>query len=91
MFRPSTRCLTQIAYNKEDKEARPRKQHTIPMTLRELSQAMFAFQDSVDSCLRSIETLLLTQQWQVEEILEYTREQGTRKAEHGEGPKQGKR
>ncbi|VFQ69113.1 unnamed protein product [Cuscuta campestris] len=91
MFRPSTRYLTQIAYNKEDKEARPRKQHRIPMTLRELSQAMFAFQDSVDSRLRSMETLLLTQQWQVEEILEYTREQGTKKAEHGAGPKQGKR
>ncbi|VFQ89809.1 unnamed protein product [Cuscuta campestris] len=75
----------------EDKEARPREQHTIPMTLRKLSQAMFAFQDSVDSRLRSMETLLLTQQWQVEEILEYTREQGTKKAEHGAGPKQGKR
>ncbi|VFQ85685.1 unnamed protein product [Cuscuta campestris] len=70
MFRPSTRYLTQIAYNKEDKEARPRKQHRIPMTLRELSQAMFAFQDSMDSRLRSMETLLLTQQWQVEEILD---------------------
>ncbi|VFQ96633.1 unnamed protein product [Cuscuta campestris] len=46
--------------------------------------------DSVDSRLRSMETLLLTQQWQVEEILEYTREQGTKKAEHGAGPKQGK-
>ncbi|VFQ94758.1 unnamed protein product [Cuscuta campestris] len=85
MFRPPTRYLTQIAYNKEDKEARPRKQHTIPMTLHELSQAMFAFQDSVDSRLRSMETLLLVQQWQVEEILEYTREQGTKKAEHGAG------
>ncbi|VFQ74045.1 unnamed protein product [Cuscuta campestris] len=91
IFRPSTRYLAQIAYNKEDKEARPRRQHAIPMTLRELSQAMFAFQDSVDSRLRSMETLLLTQQWQVEEILEYTREQGTKKAEHKEGPKQGKR
>ncbi|VFQ82078.1 unnamed protein product [Cuscuta campestris] len=91
IFRPSIRYLIQIAYNKEDKEARPRKQHRIPMTLRELSQAMFAFQDSVDSRLRSMETLLLTQQWQVEEILEYTREQGTKKAEHGAGPKQGKR
>ncbi|VFQ85126.1 unnamed protein product [Cuscuta campestris] len=69
MFRPSTRYLTQIAYNKEDKEARPRKQHTIPMTLRELSQAMFAFQDSVDSRLRSMETLLLTQQWQKRKYL----------------------
>ncbi|VFQ82835.1 unnamed protein product [Cuscuta campestris] len=88
IFRPSTRYLIQIAYNKE---ARPRKQHRIPMTLRELSQAMFAFQDSVDSHLRSMETLLLTQQWQVEEILEYTREQGTKKAEHGAGPKQEKR
>ncbi|VFQ62914.1 unnamed protein product, partial [Cuscuta campestris] len=91
IFRPSTTYLIQIAYNKEDKEARPRKQHRIPMTLRELSQAMFAFQDSVDSRLRSMETLLVTQQWQVEEILEYTREQGTKKAEHGAGPKQGKR
>ncbi|VFQ86425.1 unnamed protein product [Cuscuta campestris] len=84
-----TRYLAQIAYNKEDKEARPRRQHAIPMTLRELSQAMFAFQDSVDSRLRSMETLLLTQQWQVEEILEYTREQGTKKAEHKEGIKFG--
>ncbi|VFQ96634.1 unnamed protein product [Cuscuta campestris] len=49
MFRPPTQYLAQIVYNKEDKEARPRRQHTIPMTLRELSQAMFAFQDSVDS------------------------------------------
>ncbi|VFQ90474.1 unnamed protein product [Cuscuta campestris] len=85
MFRPPTQYLAQIVYNKEDKEARPRRQHTIPMTLRELSQAMFAFQDSVDSRLRSIETLLLTQQWQVEEILDYVREQGTKKAEHGAG------
>ncbi|VFQ96810.1 unnamed protein product [Cuscuta campestris] len=38
---------------------------------------------SVDSRLRSMETLLLTQQWQVEEILDYVREQGTKKAEHG--------
>ncbi|VFQ94725.1 unnamed protein product [Cuscuta campestris] len=84
MFRPPTQYLAQIVYNKEDKEAHPRKQHTIPMTLRELSQAMFAFQDSVDSRLRSMETLLLTQQWQVEEILDYVREQGTKKAEHGQ-------
>ncbi|VFQ91233.1 unnamed protein product [Cuscuta campestris] len=91
MFRPPTGYLAQIAYNKEDKEARPRRQRTMPMTLRELSQAMFAFQDSVDSRLRSMETVLLTQQWQVEEILEYTWEQGTKKAEHGVGPKQGKR
>ncbi|VFQ89805.1 unnamed protein product [Cuscuta campestris] len=85
------RYLAQIAYNKEDNEARPRRQHTIPMTLRELSQAMFAFQDSVDSRLRSMETLLLTQQWQVEEILDYIREQGAKKTEHEAGPKQGKR
>ncbi|VFQ83129.1 unnamed protein product [Cuscuta campestris] len=60
MFRPLTGYLAQIAYNKEDKEARPRRHHTIPISLCELSQAMFAFQDSVDSRLRSIETLLLT-------------------------------
>ncbi|VFQ96807.1 unnamed protein product [Cuscuta campestris] len=91
LFRPPTQYLAQIVYNKEDKEARPRREHTIPMTLRELSQGMFAFQDSVDSRLRSMETLLLTQQWQVEEILDYVREQGTKKAEHGAGPKQSKR
>ncbi|VFQ83899.1 unnamed protein product [Cuscuta campestris] len=45
MFRPPTQYLAQIVYNKEDKEAHPRKQHMIPMTLRELLQAMFAFQD----------------------------------------------
>ncbi|VFQ95950.1 unnamed protein product [Cuscuta campestris] len=91
MFRPPKHYLAQIVYNKEYQEARPRRQHTIPMTLRELSQAMFAFQDSVDSCLRSMETLLLTQQWQVEEILDYVREQETKKAEHGSCPKQSKR
>ncbi|VFQ89806.1 unnamed protein product [Cuscuta campestris] len=82
MFRPPTGYLAMIAYNKEDKEARPRQKHTIPMTLRELSQAMFAFQDSVDSRLRSMETLLLTQQWQVEKILDYIQEQGAKKTEH---------
>ncbi|VFQ65623.1 unnamed protein product [Cuscuta campestris] len=91
MFRALTGYFAQTAYNKEDKEARPRRQHTIPMTLRELLQAMFAFQDSVDSRLRSMETLLLTQQWQVEEILDYIWEQGAKKTEHEAGPNQGKR
>ncbi|VFQ90484.1 unnamed protein product [Cuscuta campestris] len=91
MFRPLTGYLAQIAYNNEDKEARPKWQHTIPMSLHKLSQAMYAFQDFVDSCLRSIETLLLTQQWQMEEILDHIRERGMKKTEHEAGPKPSKR
>ncbi|VFQ61984.1 unnamed protein product [Cuscuta campestris] len=74
MFRPPPGYLAQIAFNRDDEEVRPKKQRSILMTLRELSQAVFAFQDSVDSCLRGIETILETQQWQVEAIMEHVLE-----------------
>ncbi|VFQ90312.1 unnamed protein product [Cuscuta campestris] len=57
---------------------------TVPDVLQKLQASPTTNRDSVDSSLRSMEKLLLTQQWQVEEILEYTREQGTKKAEHKE-------
>ncbi|VFQ80905.1 unnamed protein product [Cuscuta campestris] len=58
----------------DDEEVHRKKQRSIPMTLRELSQAVFAFQDSVDFRLRGIETILETHQWQVEAIMEHVLE-----------------
>ncbi|VFQ76179.1 unnamed protein product [Cuscuta campestris] len=79
VFRPHVGYLVQIAYSKKDEEERPKKQRTIPMTLRELSHAIFAFQDSVESRLGKIEVMVETQQWQVEEIMDFVVEQRVRK------------
>ncbi|VFQ90284.1 unnamed protein product [Cuscuta campestris] len=79
VFRTHVGYLVQIAYGKKDEEERPKKQRTIPMTLRELSQAIFAFQGSVESRLGKIEVMVETQQWQVEEIMDFVVEQRVRK------------